>query len=862
MGALPILRATGLQTAHNPFSGVSDGSLSLAKNVVVFSNHVLEPRRGHRQFPYTLSPSEPLRAGAFFGSTLLVQYDNSLAYDTGSAFSTYAGTFAPVDNTLLRMKFVEAQGNLYFNTDNGVLKIESASDTPAGSNPLPPSWSDYTLGSEMVADGAGWVANNERIGFRMTYVYVDSNGVEYESAPSRRQVLTNSTGGAAILRLAWAGDRQLDVANTRIRFYRTAAAASSDPGDEMFLFYEQPAEVYTLEHNRTFENNPGSLSASPLYTNARTGDGVLQANNHAPLAKDITYWGNRMWYLNTTGKQRLALELLGVGSPDGIQAADALTISAYEPNSGRTFAMAYTANAVGNSYLIQRWLITTGGTASANIEASAKALEHTINNQQSYNTATFDGTTVVPGDPESPVRAYYVSGVNDSPGKLLLEAYRHDTPAFHVYASRPESWNPEPGTTLGTALTSDPDRRPNGLYYSKPDQPESVPLLNYLLIGAKNKEGLRAVPLRDKLVVFKEDGIFTVAGDEPFTVDLLDEKTRLVSPDSAVVLNNSIYCLSNQGVVSVSDVGVQILSRPIEDQLLPYLTDAMRPLVKRHAFGVAHETDRTYELWLPGSPTDSRICPKAFVYSTVTQAWTVWEVSGGRTFGVVSPTDVRYYGGPDGKVYKERRDFASTDYADDYQSVTITNYNGTTITPSSMSGIEVGDVLLHTESGGSQSVVITAVGATTFTVSEAILTAFQSGATTTIEKAFECDVRWNPVAYERPGSLKRFQYGTLHFGRPSAFNTAYAAYETELSAAVTTEPISTVVSGWGSSAWGSGAWGDSTKQWSARHTIPAEKQRAAMLYPGFKIREAFAGWKLHGITLDTEETSERTSRGA
>lgn len=845
MGALTILKAAGLQTAHNPFSGVSPGGMAVAKNVVVFSNGVIEPRRGFKQLSYTYSApvTSVSNSGGFFGTTLLVHSNTgTLAYDTGSAFTAYSGTFTPVDDDLLRMKFVEAKSNLYFNTNEGLKTLTSASGTP--SDPLylrAPRW-DLEDGTECAfTGGTGWFPTANQCAFRMTYAYTASDGTEYESAPSDRIVLINASGNSQALDLAWLGDASVTAGTTYLRFYRTEASggAATDPGDEMFLFAELPAEAGAddtvgVGNAYTFGQDPG-LSARGLYTNARNGGGIGYANTYPPKAKDIVWHADRLWFANTTAPHRMTLELLGVGSPDGMQDADSITIAG-ATLTGETGAVA------GAEFAIY-----TAGIPSEDLRRTTRNLVSRIND------STASGQTAV--------RASHISGPNDTPGLILLEATALDASAFTVYASRAASWNPELPTTSGAAISSTAERLPHGLFYSKPDQPESVPLLNYLLIGAKNKEILRVLPLREKLYVFKEDGIFTVAGEEPFTVDCLDATTRLVAPDTAVVLNNQILCFSNQGVVSVSDGGVQVLSRGIEDALLPYLNASQRSTIKRYAFGVAHETDRTYELWFP-SPgvSDSRMCNRAYVFNTMTSTWTTWDGSE-KNWAAVSTNDVRYYGSTDGKVLKERRDYASSDYADETIAVTVTDDSDSTLTLTSTAGISVGDAFVVTKDSVTQSETITAVGASTITLDAAIVGSLLTGGTTVVDKAFECDVVWLPVAYDRPGSLKRFQQGTLHFKQPTAFTTALATYATELSSADSTESAAFSTVGWGDGAWGDAAWGDPTKNFNARHVIPLEKQRAAMLYPGFRITEARSRWKLMGLTLETEETSERNSNG-
>ncbi len=810
MSTVVLKKATGLQSAHNPFSGVQEGALGAAKNVVIFANGVIEPRRGHRNLDYALPTAEISNAGTFFGSTLVVQHGTSLSYDTGSAFTAFSGTFEPVDDALLRMKFAEAKSNLHANTDAGLKVIPSDMTVRAAGLPaprlvyLPPSAPGTT-----------------RVAVRATFAYTDDNGVVHEGPPSYRYVIYWSFGSTEDI--TFEADARVP-AGTVIRVYATEPApdAATDPGDEMYQFIEIAYADWSGGTAHSISQY--LLSDVPLYTNPRV-NGINQQNTAPPIAKDITWHADRLWYANTTSPHRFSLRLLGTGSgvSEGFVTADTLTIDG-------VVATGYT--------------VTSGGSASANIEATASSLAKAINDDASMS-----------------VTAYYVSEPNGFPGTIVLESKTLGDDAFTVYSSKTTCWEPVLTSSSTGALTSDNNRLPHGLFYSKPDQPEAVPLLNYLLIGSKNKEILRVLPLREKLFVFKEDGIYTVSGEEPFRVDCLDEKTRLVSPDSAVVLNNQILCFTNQGVCAVSDVGVQILSRAIEDELHPFLNSAQRSLIKRYAFGVAHETDRTYELWLPGpGVSDPTLCNTCFVYNVITQTWTTWE-AGEKTWGTVSPTDVRYYGGDtDGTVYKERRDFASSDYADDVFSVTVSGFAGTTLTLASVVGITVGDCITLSKSGSSQSEVITAVGATTITVSAAILTAFQTGATAIIERAFECDVRYLPQSFDRPGTAKRFQYGTLHFARPTSFVAGYATYSTETSAATTTDALVSNATGWGSSEWGSAAFGDPVRNINMRHIIPAEKQRASMLYPGFRIREAKAGWRFLGVSLEAEETSERGSK--
>jgi hypothetical protein len=96
----------------------------------------------------------------------------------------------------------------------------------------------------------------------------------------------------------------------------TGAATFDDlaPSDELQLVYEAyptPEELEAM--SVTFEDiTPDAFRGANLYTNAATGQGILQANDVPPFAKDINRYRNSVFYANTRTRQRMELNLLGV----------------------------------------------------------------------------------------------------------------------------------------------------------------------------------------------------------------------------------------------------------------------------------------------------------------------------------------------------------------------------------------------------------------------------------------------------------------------------------------------------------------------------------------------------------------------
>jgi hypothetical protein len=258
------------------------------------------------------------------------------------------------------------------------------------------------------------------------------------------------------------------------------------------------------------------------------------------------------------------------------------------------------------------------------------------------------------------------------------------------------SQGPISGVVYKTTAKSDNNVAVNRLYYSKIGQPEAVPIVNYIDVGPKNKKILRILALRDNLFVLKEDGVYIVTGASApnFSVRLLDNSTLITAPDTAAVLNNLIYVLSNQGVVSISDSGISIISNAIDDTIRGITTFAYNFYTT--SFAVSYEYDRAYMIWLPTTKQDNK-ATQAFRYSTITNTWTRWIKT--NTCGIINRFDDRMYLGSGIRtvIEQERKNDERQDYADRDFTVTIgaDAFSGTTVTLSSVVDVTKGDVLVQ-----------------------------------------------------------------------------------------------------------------------------------------------------------------------
>lgn len=387
---------------------------------------------------------------------------------------------------------------------------------------------------------------------------------------------------------------------------------------------------------------------------------------------------------------------------------------------GGTWLISNIVDGTGEDLNAGEFLLSSLPSAAQAIEETAKSLINVIN-----------------ADTLSPLSAFYISGEDDLPGKILLE--RKDTSDIPFFvmtsdANIADSFNPEiPVTETVTSIlfsagsnspakivaaghglvtgdtiyiyntatvpvirgkytvnvldinnftipvnittqdvssnalfayasnASDNIVAPNRLYYSKQDQPEAVPILNYIDIGPKDKQIRRILALRDNLFVLKDDGVYIVTGtSNPFNFRLLTGSTRILAPDSAVVLDNLVYALTTQGIVVISETGVSVISRDIESRILKVTSPGY---IFSHSFGINYETDRAYILFLP-TVKNNMVLNQAYRYNTITQNWTRWTLTG--TCGLVRDFDNLLYISPSDRNYltQERKNRERSDFAD------------------------------------------------------------------------------------------------------------------------------------------------------------------------------------------------------
>lgn len=538
-------------------------------------------------------------------------------------------------------------------------------------------------------------ATNAVLGYRVLWGIKDVNKNLILGTPSQRVVVYNTdiSGNSELVALSITIPKEVTT-NHFYQVYRTAVFDDpvtlnihQDPGDEMQLVYEAnplSADLTAGFVNFTdIEPELSRESGANLYTNQNSGEGILQANDRPYLAKDMTSFKGYTFYANTTSLQTLSLTLLGVvemvSNTSTLTITDGITPTVY------TFRSA----ADGGEDITTRHILFSPvppGTLSPSqqIEQTSRSLVRVINRQSSEI-----------------VQAEYLSSPTGSPGLLSFVARKLNQAPFYLTVNDAVTTGVEFDPALpvsGNKVTSTSEVQPNRVYFSKFQQPEAVPILNYLDIGPQDKAILRILALRDNLFVLKEDGVYRLSGlTSPFSVYPFDFSVVIKAPDSAVILNNLIYLYSSQGIGTISDTGIAVISRPIEDDIVKLLIPNYTNFASA-TFGVAYETDRSYYLFTVTNTTDA-YATQCFRYNTFTNTWTKLDLS--KRCGVVNTSDDKLYLGPTDVCYleQERKSFSRTDFSDREISFDLGSsaIQGTTINVPSVRGISAGDVLTQVQ---------------------------------------------------------------------------------------------------------------------------------------------------------------------
>lgn len=640
-----------------------------------------------------------------------------------------------------RIRSVEFAGSTLFTSSNGVMKSASLSaDFYMAGMPraLDPTLSLLSTGTPVL------MANNTNTAYRVLWGQRDANNNLIYGAPSSRIYISNTAGGTRDVQLVIQCLPEITTSHFFQVYRTTIASTSADPGDEMALVYEgNPTSSDITAGSVTVRDiTPDIARGDALYTNA-TQEGIFNQNDRPPLCTDLVIFRDMVGYANATGPQRVELQFIGTSG---------LTTGTSTITIGGVVYTANTAETVSTGTFLK----STTGTAAQQIEATAQSLVRVINGYAA-NTQYY---------------AYYVSTTTSLPGTVLIEERSRGGSAIAITCNSTATgatFSPIVPTS-GTTYVSTADRRKNRITWSKPGEPEAAPEYRYTIVGSQEDEIQRVIALRDSCIVVKDRTIWRITGSafEDLSCTLLDDTTSCAGRDSYAKLNNTIFGLSNQGFIAITDNGVQIVGRPEEHRVLALLDKQGAP-DHDDFVGVGVESQRVYVCRVKDAVTNSSTC---YVYNAITRSWTRWLLNAS-CFAVSG--DRIYYGLDNnyGHVLQQRNsrrdgDSVWRDFSEDAITLSVSAVSGSTLTATITSQIEYDSYVSDLTTGmviydgsGNRYLFTAVAGGPTYTITlDRAWTGAGSG-TFTVYRSIPMTVEWQPRRADNPGTMKQFGAVTI-----------------------------------------------------------------------------------------------------
>jgi hypothetical protein len=840
-------RAAGLYSQYNRFE-VPPGALLIAENAVIDRPGIVEKRRGFKRYGPALNaaPSALLK----FRRRLFVLDGSTLKMDSdgiGTQWTSKTGTFAAPTGS--KMRGVETSKSLFFNSSVGLYKLDSLSNSPALAG-VPPGL-DVQLADSGAAGGMG---TSYFAGYRVIFVRKDANGQEVFSAPSFKETWQDggSNHGVNVTFTLPYGI----IAGDYYEIYRTPQAKTIDAVGITFakVVRGTVASGDVTAGYITYTDTVPAEGTQDLYTNPLQ-ETESRENGRPPIAKCLAAFKGHLFLGSTVHPHKIQLRLLSAAS----LTADShyLKVTA---GGGDYIYTASTAESVAN----RKFQKFTGGTEAENVRNTAKSLVKMINR---------DGGTSSPVG-NNVFYAQYISGDDDPPGIILLTAEVMGGSAFTLTSNNASCWDPVLPAS-GTTIASDNSEGKNRLYRSKYEKPEAVPFLSYDVIGSADYEILGLLATKDALLVYKQDGLWSLTGEtdkgsgSSFSISELDPTVVLLAPGSVASLDNAAYAATSQGFVRSSDSGTKIQSWPIEVDI--------QVLAAGKSFGsltwaVGYESDRKYLVSTQERPGDTT-CIKIWCYNYLTEAWTRWDIPASCGIVIQDSYGVEklYLGhAVDTYVLQERKAMSTSDsdYVDPEIGCTITTVDTTmtaagvevsmpTVTYTYTNPIAAGWIFRQGTPEAKVTEVV-ALGGTTYRLTlSKVLTLTANPAY--LQQPIALEIEWAPEAGGNVGTSKQFSELQYYFDRNGG--THYLGYRADTQPGTTYDDPRVVAKniGWGS-PWGATPWGDERGAPSdpVRADIGRNHQHCRALIAAYKNVTAKENVKILQKTLLVRQYGYRT----
>lgn len=638
--------------------------------------------------------------------------------------------------------------------------------------------------------------------------------------------------------------------------YRSTATANlnSDPFDDCQLVTHQVVTSTDISNGyiQWTDTVSDAQRGVQLYTN-EGAEGLDLANDRPPFAKHIAHFRGHAFYFGTYREHFRSLDMQNTD----LITDDTGSITITSGGSPFTYTAAATEDVALKKF--QRFTEAVEGTMSVAVRKTAQSLCKIINR-----------------DASAPFYAFYISGVADDPGRMVIERSDLLDIEFSIVRSAGIAAGAfvEDPPTSGTTFVSDNESFSNRAARSKFQKSESVPEQKTNSIGRKGFDVLGVVTLKDSLMVCKEDGVFEVTGEtdglagENFVVREIDPELILIAPETLVALDNVAFGWFNAGIMRVSSAQAAIIS----DDIFDLLEDAKRMTnFKTATFGVSYSSEQKYQLWIPeiGSTPYATL---GYVYDFLENSWLgPWKkkVTCGFVLSPRSEVDLLYMGHAiDNYALSERKDYTEDDYQDEAIAVTVTAFgttalNGVTVATAtvSYSYSETLDEGWLFQQGNFRANVeaVSGLGGGSFLLTLSSNITVATGAAN-LSLPIELLIHWADDVAGNVAQQKDYVEAQIYMSDSSALHHYVGFVSDEIGTETWLPRITQTQSGgWGSS-WGT-IWGDPLPNFSTpvRAPIPREHRRARALRVLYRHRWAREPVNIIQMALSVNTISEMTT---
>ena len=585
-----------------------------------------------------------------------------------------------------------------------------------------------------------------------------------------------------------------------------------------------------------FDVTPDAVLGASLYTSPSQYK-ISQSNIRPPLAQDIASYKGYLFYSDTESKHGFEFTLISCSGASGaLVSSDTITIGAEVYTAGASESYGSGSGTFK--------LTSASGSVSTDLDSTSRSIVDVINRSSLLYTAQ-----------------YIRNSDSDVTGHIRIETKTLGASSFGSASSRSSAFAPQLPSVATSSTTSTNDQFRNGLSYSRKDQPEAVPTVNQFKVGTASDPILRIAALRDALIIFKaKDGAFVLRGESPadFTVRPLDNTAKLVAPESLINMNNLLYGLFENGICSVSDTSVAILSDNVKDKIQNLYGTALQQ-TKDYTFGIPYVSENKYILALPSSAADTSSTYQ-LVYNANIGSFEEWDMVIGA--GYLSSEDQKLYvaAGDSSYVKSERKNYDNTDFADYLGTKTITSYSSHDLVVSGIDDFNVGDYL---EQGSSDAgAYVTAIDLINSTITVDYARTWTTGVSTVDHYVgVNIIIELNPIFGDAPAGLKHFSEATFHYKQPALRTQTYTfSSDTTPSAEEVEVAGSDSQSVWGFASWGNFPWGGGAVPEPVRVGVPRNTARCNALSIKFSQQVALSDFLLEGISANYNPMSTRVSK--